>query len=102
MSAAAVTEQEKAQIKRILSLQVPVIAVIGETRMRLGDVLKLAPGAVIELNKSSSEPLELLVGDRQIGLGRAIRKGEHFGLQITEIGRPEETIRKLVKKTHNA
>ncbi len=101
MTAPTINEQDKAQIKRILNIQVPVIAVIGETQMLLADVLKLAPGTVIEIGKGSREPLDLMVGDRQIGSGKAIRKGEYFGVQVTEIGGPEETIRRLTLRNPN-
>ena len=85
------------QVRHILSLRVPVIAVIGETRMKMAEVLALKPGTVIELGKPVTAPLDLLVNDRRIGCGRAVRVGDQFGMEIARIGPVEDTIRNLGK-----
>jgi flagellar motor switch protein FliN len=82
-------------LKRLLRIEVPLIAVMGEKRMKLGEVLALKPGTVLELGKPADEPLELMVNDRRVGHGRAVRVGEAYGLEITEIGSPRDTIRNL-------
>ncbi len=82
-------------LERILQIEVPVIAVIGERRMKLGEVVGLKPGTVVQLEKPADEPLDLMVNDRRVGRGRAVRVGESCGIEITEIAAPRETIRNL-------
>ncbi len=82
-------------LKRILRVEVPVIAVMGERRMKLGEILALKIGTVLECGKPADEPLELMVNDRRVGHGRVVRVGEAYGLEITEIGSPRDTIRNL-------
>lgn len=74
------------EVERILKLKVPVIVRLGEKKLPLSDVLQLAHGAILELGKSSDASLHLLVNNKVIGEGEAVKVGEHFGLRITGIG----------------
>jgi flagellar motor switch protein FliN/FliY len=82
-------------LQRILSLEVPVIVKLAERKLTLGEVMRLGAGAIIEFSKSSDEPLELLVNNKAIGVGDAVKVGENFGLKITQIGDVREIIRSL-------
>ena len=82
-------------LKRILQLEVPVIVKLAERKLTLGEVMRLGAGAIIEFSKSSDEPLELLVNNKPIGVGDAVKVGENFGLKITQIGDVKEIIRSL-------
>ena len=71
---------------RILKIHVPVIVRLGERRISLNEVIGLAQGAILELGKSSDASLDLLVNNKVIGEGEAVKVGEHFGLRVTNIG----------------
>jgi len=87
--------------ERILRIQLPVIAVLAEKRMKMAEVLKWSIGGIVQLDKSSDEPLDVLVNDRSIGRGEAVRVGEHFGLRLSEVGTPRDTLRKLGGKSRS-
>jgi len=70
----------------ILKLEVPIIVQLGRKAMPLGEVLAMMPGTIIELPKKADEELELLVNNRAIGTGIAVKVGENFGLQLQYIG----------------
>lgn len=82
-------------LQRILRLEVPVIVKLAERKLTLGEVMRLGAGAIIEFSKSSDEPLELLINNKAIGVGEAVKVGENFGLKITQIGDVREIIRSL-------
>ena len=82
-------------LERILRLRLPVIAVIAEKKMKLGEVLNLSIGSIIQLDKRAEGHLDLLVNDQRIGCGETVRTDENFGLQVVELGSVQETIRKL-------
>ena len=79
-------------LKTILRLEVPVIVQVGRRVMPLGDILALGPGAIIELNKSAERELDLLINNKPIGSGLAVKVGENFGLRITDIGSPHQRV----------
>lgn len=81
-----------ADLQRILSIEVPVIVRLGECQMTVKDVLDLVPGSIIELQKDSDAELDLLVNNKQIGFGVAVKVGENFGLRVTYVGDIRERI----------
>ncbi|MHB1156494.1 MAG: FliM/FliN family flagellar motor switch protein [Phycisphaerales bacterium] len=83
----------------ILQLQVPVIVRLAHRPMSLHSVLALGPGALLELPKPADEALELMVNNKLIGQGHAVKVGENFGLKITSIGSQEARIRALGPQT---
>ena len=73
------------EIETILKLTVPVIVMIGQRKLSLEDVLALGPGAIVELTKSAEQPLDLLVNNKPVGQGAAVKVAENFGIRIDSI-----------------
>lgn len=88
----------RTDLSTILKLEVPVVVRLGERNMCVHEVLALGPGAIIELVKTSEEELDLLVNNKQIGTGSAVKVGENFGLRISYIGDIRERIEAMGQK----
>lgn len=73
-------------IEALGKLEVPVIVRLGQRQMTVGEVVALAPGAIVELPKNAEDELELLVNNKHVGYGVAVKVGENFGLRVTFIG----------------
>lgn len=84
-------------IEMIMDLELPVVIRIGETEMLLQEVLKLSPGAIIELNKSVDSYVDLVVNDKVIAKGEVIVVDSNFALRIKEIKSKAERIKSLRK-----
>jgi len=74
------------ELQRILHLHVPIIVRLPERKLNVHEVMRLGVGAIIEFSKSNDEPLELMVNNKVIGQGEAVKVAENFGLRITQIG----------------
>jgi len=83
------------ELSAVLRLEVPVIVRLGGRQMSVHEVIGLMPGSIIELPKNADDELELLVNNKQIGVGAAVKVGENFGLRITYIGDVRERIAAL-------
>ena len=83
------------ELQRILKLEVPVIVQLADREMTMEEILDLNVGSIIEFDKRFDAELELIVTNRQIGLGHAVKVGENFGLRITRIGSIYNTIKAL-------
>ncbi len=70
----------------LLKLEVPLIVQIGERSLSLREVLALAPGSLIELDKPAEDDLEVMIHDREIGSGRAVKVGENYGVRMVRTG----------------
>jgi flagellar motor switch protein FliN/FliY len=73
-------------LQQILALEVPLVVVLGERTMHVSEVMALLPGAIIELPKNADSELSVLVNDRVIGVGSAVKVGENFGIRLNYIG----------------
>ncbi len=79
----------------ILDIQLELSARLGQVEMTINEILKLAPGSVIDIDRFADEPVELVVNDRPIARGEIVVVQENFGIKITEISSPEERIESL-------
>lgn len=61
---------------------------LGRARMRVDDVLKLGPGAVVELDKLAGDPVEVYVNERLIARGEVLVLNDDFCVRINEIVTP--------------
>ena len=82
----------KRAIEEVLAMHVPLAVVLAERTMTLGQVLGLGPGIVIEFEKPGAAALDLYLGEKRVASGKAVRIGENFGLQVTEIVDPREVV----------
>lgn len=85
------------ELETLLKLSVPVIVQVGRRPMTMDDVLTLAPGALLELNKSAESELELLVNNKTIAKGAAVKVGENFGIRISTIDSQRELVEAMVQ-----
>lgn len=84
-----------ARLERILRLKVPVSVRLARRTMPVGEVLKFAPGTIVEFDRHVDSELDLMAGNRQIGTGVAIKYNEHFGIQVNYIGDVRQRIESL-------
>jgi flagellar motor switch protein FliN len=82
------SSNESPNLNQIMKLDVPVIVRLGARQIPLGDVLRLVPGAILELAKDAEGELDLMINNRAIGSGAAVKVGENFGIRLTYIGDP--------------
>lgn len=90
-------EQEKSQrdIDFLLDIPVGITVQLGTTKMLIKDILQLAHGSVIELEKLAGEPMEIMANNRLIARGEVVVVNEKFGIRLTDIISPTERISQL-------
>jgi len=79
----------------LLEVELPVSISFGKTSLPLRDVLKLTTGSIVELNRTASDPVEVLVNHRLIARGEVVVVNEKFGIRLTDIISPVERIEQL-------
>ena len=83
------------ELQTILKLAVPVIVQVGTRKAPLEEILMLGPGAILELEKPAEEELTLMVNNKTIGSGTAVKVGENFGIRISAVGTQRERVEAL-------
>lgn len=61
---------------------------LGEAQMPLRQVLELAPGSVVELDRLVGEPVSVLVNGHPFATGEVVAIDDTFGVRIIEILAP--------------
>lgn len=74
-----------ASITVLYDVEMTLTAELGRTRLPLRQVLDLAPGAVLELDRTAGSPADVMVNGRLIARGEVVVVDEDYGLRITEI-----------------
>ena len=78
----------------LLNVPMRVTVELGRARLPLKNLLQLAQGSVVELDKILGEPLTLYVNGEPIAAGEAVLVNqERFGLRLTSIISPEDRLR---------
>jgi flagellar motor switch protein FliN/FliY len=72
-------------IDMLRDVEMEVTCELGRTRMSVRQLLALAPGDVVELDRLAGSPADLLVNGTLLARGEVVVVDESFGLRITEI-----------------
>ena len=83
------------KLQRLVKIKIPLIVCLAEKHMSLDAIINLAEGSIIQFEKTAESMLELMVNNRVIGFGEAVKIGENFGLQVKQICDPRTTIERL-------
>ncbi|HEY8344816.1 MAG TPA: flagellar motor switch phosphatase FliY [Bacillota bacterium] len=79
----------------LLDVPLQVSVELGNTRMKIKDILDLGIGSVIELDRLAGEPVDILVNGKLIAKGEVVVIDENFGVKITDIVSPLERVNNL-------
>jgi flagellar motor switch protein FliN/FliY len=76
----------------ILDVMVTLSLEVGRVQMSVRDLLQLAPGGIVELNRLATEPLDVLVNRVRIARGELVVVDEKFGIRLTDVVSPDERL----------
>jgi flagellar motor switch protein FliN/FliY len=62
-----------------------VTAELGRMRMKMRDLMALAPGSVIELDRAAGSPVDVLINGALLAHGEVVVIDEEFGVRVSEI-----------------
>jgi flagellar motor switch protein FliN/FliY len=83
------TTRGAADLEAVFDVPVQVSAVLGRARMDVGELLKLAPGAVLELDRKVGEAIDIYVNNRLVARGEVVLVEDKLGVTMTEVIKAE-------------
>ena len=95
LGSSTMASQPAGSLDRILDIPLKVTVELGSSRLKVKNVLELAKGSVVELDKLSGEPVDLLVNGRLMARGEVVVINENFGVRISEILGPEARLQQF-------
>ena len=69
----------------VMDIPVSLSVELGQTQLEVRDVLALAAGSVIELNKLQEEPVDIRINGRLIARGEIVLVKNNLAVKITEL-----------------
>ena len=76
----------------IMDIPLNLSVVLGRSKETVRDILSFNTGSVIELDKLTDEPLEILLNGKLIATGEVVVINENFGVRITDILSPQQRL----------
>ena len=69
----------------VMDIMVGLSVELGRAQMKVRDVMALASGTVLQLDKKVDENVDLYVNGKLIGRGEVVVVDESLGIKITEV-----------------
>ena len=85
------TSHDAADLEAVFDVPVQVSAVLGRSKMDVGELLKLGPGTVLELDRRVGEAIDIYVNNRLVARGEVVLVEDKLGVTMTEIIKAERT-----------
>jgi flagellar motor switch protein FliN/FliY len=89
------TQALTSRMDLLLDVELPVSVSFGHAQLALKDVLKLTTGSIVELNRSVSEPVEIIVNNCVIARGEVVVVEGNFGVRIRHVVSRQERLQSL-------
>lgn len=79
------TQRTASELEAVFDVPVKVSAILGRTRMDVGQLLKLGVGSVLELDRKVGEAIDIYVNNRLVARGEVVLVENKLGVTMTEI-----------------
>jgi len=81
----AMQDAQVSSIDLLRDVELDVKIELGRSRMLVEDVLKLAEGSVVELDKLAGDPVDVFVNERLVARGEVLVLNDNFCVRVNEI-----------------
>jgi flagellar motor switch protein FliN/FliY len=78
-------------LEAVFDVPVHVSAVLGRTRVDVGELLKIGPGTMLELDRKVGEAIDIFVNNRLVARGEVVLVEDRLGVTMTEIIKADRT-----------
>ncbi|CAL7961686.1 Flagellar motor switch protein FliN [Alphaproteobacteria bacterium] len=72
-------------LQAVYDVPLQVSVVIGNTELRVSDILKFTSGTVIELDKKVGEPVDVYINGKVVAKGEIVLVNDKVGVTLTEM-----------------
>ena len=79
----------------LMDVKLTLTLEVGRARMSVRNLLALAQGSVVELDKLAGEPLDVLVNGTLVARGEVVVVNDKFGIRLLDVVSPEQRVESL-------
>lgn len=92
---AGAARQGETSLDVILDIPVTLSMEIGRSKISIQNLLQLARGSVVELDRMAGEPLDVLVNGTLVAHGEVVVVNDKFGVRLSDVVSPAERVNTL-------
>jgi flagellar motor switch protein FliN len=92
-----VSDERSRKLDMLYDLHLPVSIELGRTNMLIKDIVDLKRGSIVEFEKLTSEPVDVLINGKKMAEGEVVVIEKHFGIRITNLVEATERVKGLGK-----
>lgn len=81
------TQGDPLGLAQLLDVAVRVTVEVGRARMTLAELVQLAPGSLIQLDREAHEPVDILVNGKIVARGEIVTIDQSYGVRITAVAK---------------
>jgi len=82
-------------IDLLLDVSLPVTVELGRKDMKIKEVLEIAQGSVVELDKLAGDLVDLMINGKKFAVGEVMVADDNYAVRIVSLVSREERIRSL-------
>lgn len=76
----------------VMDVPVQLSLQVGRTSIQVRDLLTLVEGSVVELDRTATEPMDVLVNNKLVARGEIVVVSDNFGVRLTDVIDPSKAI----------
>jgi len=85
-------------LRMLADIPVRMSVEVGSTQLRLAEVMGLAEGAVVELDRQADELLDIMVNGTLVARGEVVTVNGRYGIRVVEIASAEARLAGLERR----
>jgi flagellar motor switch protein FliN/FliY len=91
----APSAEQSQNLDFLLDIPLEIKVELGRTKIQIGELLRLSQGSVVELEKLTNEPVDVLINQKLMAHGEVVIVNEKFAVRLTNVISPGERVQKL-------
>jgi len=96
-STGAIHSAQLRELAMLHDIPLQISIEIGRLKIRVGELMKLLPGSLLELKKPAGEPLDICINGNFVARGEVMVVEQTTGVRIIEILKPGSTMAGIVE-----
>jgi len=92
----AAADADSGNLEMLMDVTLRVTVELGRTRLKIRDILNLASGSVVPLEKQASDPVDIMVNGALLASGEVVVVDDQFAVRITKLFNRIERFKKLI------
>ncbi len=88
-------DADGANLDMLMDVSLRVTVELGRARLKIRDILNLASGSVVQLEKMASEPVDIMVNGALLASGEVVVVDDQFAVRVTKLLNRVDRMKKL-------